>query len=101
MDEVSTNIEDSDVSKIIPLFSEVSLEDVRRPKGDIEHLIGEDCCELLPNMVNQVGSLQLRKNQFGYCPRGSHHSLGSSRKLNHVVVQIHFVNGKTMQFNDL
>ena len=101
MDEVSTNIEDSDVSKIIHLFPEISLKDVRQPKGNIELLIGADCCELLPNMVNQVGSLQLMKNQFGYCLRGSHHNLGSSGKSNCVVVQIHFVNGKTTQVNDL
>ena len=101
MNEVSTNIEDSDVSKIIHLFPEISLKDVRQPKGNIELLIGADCCELLPNMVNQVGSLQLMKNQFGYCLRGSHHNLGSSGKSNCVVVQIHFVNGKTTQVNDL
>ena len=101
MDEVSTNIEDTDASKIIHLFPAISLEDVRQPKGDIELLIGADCCELLPNIVNQVGSLKLIKNQFGYCLRGSHHSLGSSGKLNHVVVQIYFMDGKTTQSNGL
>ena len=62
MDEISSNIEDSDVSKIIHLFPEIFLEDVRRPKSDNELLIGADCCELFPNMVNQVGSLKLMKN---------------------------------------
>ena len=52
-------------------------------------------------MINQVGSLQLMKNQFNYCLRSSHHSLESSGKSNHVVVQTHFVNGKTTQVNDL
>ena len=42
MNEVSANIEDSDVSKIIYLFPEISLEDVRQPKGNIELLIGAD-----------------------------------------------------------
>ena len=51
MDEVYTNTEDSEVSKIILLFPEVFLQDVRQSKGDIELLIGADCCDLLPNMV--------------------------------------------------
>ena len=101
MDEVTTNLEESDVSKVVHFFPEISLEDIERPKGKIELLIGADCCELLPNKVNQIGSLQLMKNQFGHCLRGSHPNLGSNGKVNHVVVKIHFLNGRTTQVNDL
>ena len=77
MDEISTNIEETDVSEVAQLFPEISLEDINRPKGKIELSIGADCCEILPNKIKQVGSLQLMKNQYGYCLRDSHPLLGS------------------------
>ncbi|XP_043233388.1 uncharacterized protein LOC122387340 [Amphibalanus amphitrite] len=41
-------------------------------------LIGIDCCVLMPDVVETVGSLQLLKNQFGYCIRGCYDPMDST-----------------------
>ena len=53
---------------------EVESLDIKRPEGKLELLIGLDYATLLPQVVKSVENLQLCRNVFGYCTRGSHHS---------------------------
>ena len=101
MQEVTTDIEEVNTTNVAGLFPEISSKDILRPKGKVEILIGSDCCDILPNKVNQAGSLQLMKNQFGYCLRGSHSSFGTQNSANNVVVKIHLVGGKVSTVDEL
>lgn len=49
MNEVTANLEETDVSQVAHL---VSPQDVARPNGKIEVLIGTDCCKILLNKIN-------------------------------------------------
>ena len=43
--------------------------------GKLEFLVGSDWCTLMPQVQQSVGRLQLMKNMFGFCVRGSHPSI--------------------------
>ena len=61
-----------DLTKVVALFRNITVADLDRPEGDIDLLIGTDWCNLMPVVESTVGNLQLMKNMFGYCIRGSH-----------------------------
>lgn len=53
-----------------------------------------------PEKVQEDDVLQLMKNQFGYCLRGKHESLGASSAHAGRSVQIHFTSGLKSDIND-
>ena len=72
MNEITADVNTDNATELHMLFKGVSADEIRRPSGRVDLLIGTDCCVLLPTKIDQVGNLQLMKNQFGYCIRGSH-----------------------------
>lgn len=69
MDEITLNVWDVDtldLSRILRIQQHLLI----RPVGKADMVIGTDCCEVLPKGVKTTGSLQLLKNQFGYCVKG-------------------------------
>lgn len=58
-----------------------------RPEGPIDILLGIDHCELLPEVVQTQGKLQLLKNSFIYCLRGLQRNNYEGCKLGHVIVR--------------
>ena len=93
--EISTRIKNVEMSKIVSLFNGVTPDDLRRPEGHVDILLGIDYCELLPEVVQTNGRLQLLKNAFGYCVRGLQpHTEGGNigrqvtLKTNHATVEV-------------
>ena len=76
MEEATADIFDVDISKVARLFKGIAEKDAKRPTGQVDILIGTDCCIIMPNKLDQVDNLQLTKNQVEYCLRGSHPLLG-------------------------
>lgn len=72
MEKITTNSKPVDIREVSTLFKGISDSDISRTDGEIELLIGADCSILLPVNIESAGNLQLIKNQFGYCLRGSH-----------------------------
>ena len=99
MEEVTADISDVDISKVARLFKGIDKKDVKRPTGQVDILIGTDCCILMPNKLDEVDNIQLMRNQFGYCLRGSHPLLGVPKVRNHGIVKIYFVSGQLAQLN--
>ena len=75
MEQITANVCQVDLNGVSRLFKGISDSDICRPRGEIELLIGSDCSVLLPMKIDSVGNLQLMKNQFGFCLRGSHSML--------------------------
>lgn len=75
MEKITTHSKPVDISGVSTLFKGISDSDISRTDGEIELLIGADCSILLPVNIESAGNLQLMKNQFGYCLRGSHSML--------------------------
>ena len=61
MDEITEVIKLIDRKKIVEIFH---IEDLCRPNGEVELLIGIDACFLFPTVINTVGNLQLLENVF-------------------------------------
>ncbi|KAK4304812.1 hypothetical protein Pmani_023247 [Petrolisthes manimaculis] len=94
--EISSTLEPVDVSKLVTLFEGIETKDIARPCGNIDLLVGSDCCDILPRIVKINGNLQLLENQFGYSIRGSHpilHNITSNT--NHVRIRTHHLAGLT------
>lgn len=72
MNAISANASDVNVSNAPLIFSDIEVDALVRPSGQIDMLVGSDYCELLPQVVETKGKLQLLRNNFGYCLRGGH-----------------------------
>lgn len=86
IEEISTEINNLDMSDIANIFNNITPDDIRRPDGPIDTLLGIDHCELLPEVVQTQGKLQLLRNSFGYCVRGLQGDNHDGCKLGHVTV---------------
>ena len=102
IEEVTANIGAINVTKVSRLFKGISEDDIKRPSGRVDLLIGTDCCPLLPEKVAEGGNLQLMKNQFGYCLRGKHELIDRTQHSSNTV-RIHFTSGiiSSQQNNDV
>ena len=67
IEEITSSVGKVDISKIINLFPNVDVKDIRRPAGKIDLLIGLDHCNLLPDKIAEIDKLQLMKGPLGYC----------------------------------
>ena len=69
IEEISSNLNKTDMSEIAKLFG-VQPWQIARPEGKIELLIRSDYCDLLPKVVKTNGNLQLLQGDLGFCVRG-------------------------------
>ena len=108
INEITSNISKVDVKDVISLFNNIRYQDIERPVGRVDILLGLDCCTLLPNKVSQRGNLQLMYGLLGYCLRGSHELLkfeSGLSSVNTVNAFIHksisHVNNNTVHINPI
>jgi len=100
INEITSNVSPIPLHGIADLFENITEQDIQRPHGKIDILIAADCCRMLPDKVQEVGDLQLMKNQFGYCLRGSHPMIKlHTRESNHVLVKIHHLDADVKNAN--
>ena len=67
-------------SHIINLFHDRAEEELRRPVGEIDILIGLDYAAFHPQIIDNVEHPVLLKKQFGRCISGKHLSLRENTK---------------------
>ena len=72
IDEITSELDPFNTSSVAPLFRDIQPQDIERPYGTVDMLIGIDCCVIMQEVIETVGNRQLLKNQFGYCIRGRH-----------------------------
>ena len=86
IDEITIIAEGIDSNLLHSIFPEVPEDGLVRPTGNIDMLIGADCCSLFPLKIKQVQELQLMRGPLGYCVRGFHENAKPSNlkgKFNH------------------
>ena len=71
IDRIPTKIEPKDVKSLAHLFK-VDKEEVRRPVGEIDMLIGFEYSAFHPEKIDSIDHLLLMKNKFDVCLGGSH-----------------------------
>ena len=80
IDEITSTAPKMNFDNIVDIFPGIKKGDIQRPFGNIDLLIGLDCCFLLPNIVQRVENLQLMDGPLGLCVRGTHPSLQVTEK---------------------
>lgn len=96
---ISTKIESNDVSAVARLLN-VEDEEVKRPDGEIEMLIGFEYAGFHPEKVKAIDHLLLLENKFGRCIGGTHELLQEKTQLFVQDVQVSHVNVKLEEFFD-
>ena len=75
IEKISSDVEGVDVRKVVQRFKGLKDEEVRRPKGEIDVLIGYNYASLHPVKMQSVENLLLLGNRFGKCLAGCHDSI--------------------------
>ena len=88
INKLTSHIEHVDVESIAHLFRNVSKDEMARPVGPVDVLIGYEYAACQPEREQNIGHLVLLKNRFGRCVGGTHsplkemcmtHDLGNAR----------------------
>ena len=88
IERISSKMEYIEVNNIVNLFKKLNLSEVRRPKGEVDVLIGTDYYVMHPDKEQIIDTLVLCTNQFGKCLTG-HHKLLKERmqpSINHAYI---------------
>ena len=83
INEITSKIEHINVSMVAHLFKETTVEEIERPCGNVDLLIGFNYAGLHPVREQVAGNLLLLKNAFGRCLGGTHKSL-HEKTVNHL-----------------
>ena len=88
IDKITSDIEHVNVESIAQLFKNVTKDEIARPTGPVDVLIGYEYTAYNPEKEQNIGHLLLFKNGFGRCVGGTHplleemymtHNLGNAR----------------------
>ena len=70
MDEVAGSIGEFDVGQLKGIFPDMYVDQLQRPSGRCDLLVGMDYCWLHPTVLSGRGKLQLMQGLFGFSVRG-------------------------------
>ena len=93
MNNISTDVKQMKVEDVIGLFEGVGIEEVRRPYGSIDVLIGFEYAGCHPVKRLSVENLLILGNRFGKCLGGSHPVLKEKARKLLQYVSINYVKG--------
>ena len=71
IDKITSEIQSVDIDGIMPLFNNISKEDILRPSGTVDVLIGYEYASYHPQNEQSSGHLVLSRNHFGRCIGGT------------------------------
>lgn len=88
IDKISTELESIDLSGVSQLFPSTLLNELHRPSGEIDVLIGFEYAGFHPTRKRSNGHLLVMENRFGKCLGGSHPVLieKTQKLIKHVVI---------------
>ncbi|XP_071944795.1 uncharacterized protein [Antedon mediterranea] len=75
IDQITSNIECIAVQHVVGLFSKVRFEEIKRPTGQVDLLVGYEYAGYHPIRMEAAEHLLLLENRFGKCLGGSHPTL--------------------------
>ena len=89
IDKITSNIQEVNLDGVHRLFKDVTKEEIARPTGEIDVLIGFEYAGFHPQREQFAGHLLLLRNQFGRCIGGTQpqiKEINERHKLNSVQV---------------
>ena len=78
IERITSDIESVNIDDIVQLFKNVSKEEIERPSGPVDVLIGYEYAAYRPEREQNIGHLVLLRNRFGRCIGGTHQLLKES-----------------------
>ena len=75
IDKITSEIQSVNIDGVIKLFKNIPREDILRPSGAVDVLIGYEYAAYHPQNEQSSGHLLLLKNRFGRCIGGTHPSI--------------------------
>ena len=72
INKITSDIEHVDVESIAHLFRNITKDEIARPAGPVDVLIGYEYAAYHPEKDQNIGRLVLLKNRFGRCVGGTH-----------------------------
>ena len=78
IERITSDIESVNIDDIAHLFKNVTKEEIERPSGPVDILIGYEYAAYHPEREQNIGHLVLLRNRFGRCSGGTHPLLKES-----------------------
>jgi hypothetical protein len=78
IDRISSPAEGINLNGVMHLFQNINKEEIQRPNGEIDVLIGYQNAGYHPEREKSSGHLLLLKNRFGRCLGGSHTNMAEN-----------------------
>ena len=75
IDKITTDIESVNIDKVLHLFNNVTPDEIKRPTGSVDVLIGYGYAGFHPEPEQKSDHLLLMRNRFGRCLGGAHAEL--------------------------
>ena len=72
IDKITTDIESVNIDDVVNLFKDVAPNEIKRPSGTVDVLIGYAHAGYHPEPEQKADHLELLKNRFGRCLGGTH-----------------------------
>ena len=79
--KISTDLNPLQIENTEYLFDGISLQNIKRPKGEIDVLVVLEYAAFHPYMIKSTGHLVLYENIFGNCVGGTHADLAENTKI--------------------
>ena len=71
IDKISTDLKDINIKEALKLFKNVTVDDICRPTGEIDVLVGFEYAGYHPSKKESIEHLLLLENRFGKCLRSA------------------------------
>ena len=97
IDKISTDLKDINIKEALKLFKNVTVDDICRPTGEIDVLVGFEYAGYHPSKKESIEHLLLLENRFGKCLGGSHQLFHEKTKKLVKHVTIHHVKYSEME----
>jgi hypothetical protein len=78
IDRISSPVEGINLNGVMHLFQNINKQEIQRPNGEIDVLIGHEYAGYHPEREQSSGHLLLLKNRFGRCLGGSHTNMAEN-----------------------
>ena len=75
IDKITSDIQNVNIDQVLHLFNDVKRDEILRPAGPVDILIGYEYAGLHPEVEQKNDHLLLLKSRFGRCLGGAHESI--------------------------
>ena len=99
IETITYGTETVDISRVLHMFKRVKGEEVQRPRGAMDLLIGFNYAKFHPRRMQTVNNLVLMENGFGKCIAGCYIELKETQQLVEIMHRYVYTHGQIASSN--